>query len=207
MAAVLLTAVTLLAFAANSILCRLALGTGAISPALFTMIRLASGALVLVPLARWSAEPAPRQTGSWVSGLALGGYAFAFSFAYVSITAGTGALVLFGMVQVTMLGTGVVSGDRPGRVQWAGMVLAFAGLVYLVSPGLAAPDVWGATLMAVAGVSWAVYSLRGRGVRSPVAVTAGNFRGPPAWRSCWVGWRHPAGPKLPGCSSPWHPAR
>jgi drug/metabolite transporter (DMT)-like permease len=173
----LLTALTLVAFAANSVLCRMALGAELIDPVSFTTLRLVAGAVVLLPLSRLSGEaPADlRAAGSWPSGLALFGYAIAFSLAYVSLDAGTGALILFGAVQATMIGAGLAAGERPRPAEWLGLMVAMAGLVYLVSPGLAAPDPLGALLMAIAGVAWGVYSLRGKRVAAPVFATMGNF--------------------------------
>ncbi len=178
---VLLTALTMVAFAANSVLCRIALGEGLIDPHSFTSLRLASGAAILVPLAHF-AFPAPdkdhtteRIGGSWFSGFALFAYAAAFSLAYLSLETGTGALILFGAVQATMIGVGLKSGERPHPLQWFGLIVALGGLVYLVSPGISAPDPIGASLMALAGVSWGVYSLRGLRVTSPTLATSGNF--------------------------------
>ncbi len=174
---ILRTAAALVAFAANSILCRTALAGSTIDPVSFTAIRLGSGAAVLWWLARASGEPVePRpRGGSWPSGLALFTYAIAFSLAYVSLSAGTGALILFGAVQLTMFAFAVRSGQRLRPAQWGGLLAALAGLVALVFPGLSAPDPLGALLMAVAGVAWGVYSIRGRGARAPVRRTAGNF--------------------------------
>jgi drug/metabolite transporter (DMT)-like permease len=167
-----LTLLALIAFAANSVLCRLALGAGAIDAASFASLRLASGTavLLLVMLARRT-----RLAGNWPSALALLFYAVPFSLAYVSLSAGTGALILFGAVQATMIGVGLREGDRPHRWEWLGLGVAIAGLVYLVSPGLSAPSFAGSSLMAVAGIAWGVYSLRGRGGARPAAATAGNF--------------------------------
>jgi len=171
------TALTLIAFAANSVLCRLALGGHGIDPMSFTAVRLASGALVLVPLSRLLADPrVPKKAnGSWGSGAALFAYAAAFSLAYLSLGTGTGALILFGAVQVSMLGWALRSGERLGGAEWAGAVAAVGGLVYLVLPGISAPDPIGAFLMAVAGIAWGVYSIRGKGAAAPVSMTAGNF--------------------------------
>jgi drug/metabolite transporter (DMT)-like permease len=177
-----LTAFTLVAFAANSLLCRMALGGELVDPVSFTTLRLASGALVLVPLSRLAGEwPSAVGTqgrekhGSWGSGLALFAYAIAFSLAYVSLDAGMGALILFGCVQATMLGAGLKSGERPHPAQWLGLGTAIGGLVYLVSPGITAPDPLGALLMAIAGIAWGVYSLRGKGESAPVLATTNNF--------------------------------
>src|SRR5688572_14895859 len=169
-----LTALALVAFAANSLLCRLALRDGAIDPASFTVIRLVAGALVLAAIVRWRA-PAAAGRGSWTSALALLGYAAAFSFAYLSLTAATGALLLFGAVQATMIGTGIARGERPGPVQVAGIVLALAGLLWLLLPGLEAPPAAGAAAMLTAGIAWGAYSLRGRASGDPLRVNGGNF--------------------------------
>lgn len=170
-----LTALALLAFAGNSILCRMALGSHAISPAGFTAVRLGAGAAALWLLAALRAGGRPRHAGQWASAAALFVYAAAFSFAYVSLGAGTGALILFGAVQLTMLLAGLRAGERPGTAEWAGFVLALSGLVVLVLPGLTAPAPVGSALMASAGIAWGVYSLRGRGSTSALRDTAGNF--------------------------------
>lgn len=177
MTTVILTVFTLVAFAANSLLCRTALGGHLIDPLSFTAIRLVSGALALIPIARLAAESKPphRTTGSWGSGFALFAYAAAFSLAYVTLGAGMGALILFGSVQVTMLGAALKAGETLGPAQWLGSGVAIGGLTYLVLPGISAPDPLGAILMCVAGIAWGVYSIRGRGVSAPVAMTAGNF--------------------------------
>jgi drug/metabolite transporter (DMT)-like permease len=166
------TATALVAFAANSWLCRAALRGGSIDPVAFTTLRVASGALLLWPLARWLE---PGGGGSWRSGAALFAYAIAFSLAYVVLDTGTGALILFGAVQVTMIGAGMLHGERPAIRQWVGLAAALGGLVWLVSPGLSAPHPAGALSMAAAGAAWGAYSLRGRGQSRPIAETAGNF--------------------------------
>lgn len=166
----------LVAFAANSLLCRVALAAGTIDPAAFTALRLASGAVMLWLLVAVRARAtAPGLRGSWISAAALFAYAAPFSFAYLTLGAGTGALILFAAVQATMILAGLRSGERPTWVQWAGLALALGGLVWLVSPGLSAPSPVGALLMVLAGASWGIYSLRGRDVADPVAATAGNF--------------------------------
>jgi len=172
-----LTAITLLAFAANSLLCRMALAPKLIDPVAFTAIRLGSGVAVLVPLAALTSErrPTDRRPGSWRSGVALFVYAMAFSLAYVTLDTGVGALILFGAVQITMIGTGLWRGERPSVLEWFGLLVAMAGLVYLVLPGISAPDPLGATLMTASGIAWGIYSLRGKGQSAPVAATAGNF--------------------------------
>ena len=170
----LLTLLALVAFAGNSLLCRLALKETAIDPASFTAIRIASGALTLWLIVRWRDGARPL-AGSWVSALALFAYAATFSFSYVSLTAATGALILFGAVQATMIGHGRWRGDRLRGWQPAGFVLAVAGLVGLLLPGLQAPPLHGSLLMLAAGVAWGVYSLRAKGSGDPLRVTAGNF--------------------------------
>jgi drug/metabolite transporter (DMT)-like permease len=159
----LLTALAMLAFAANSVLCRLALTHTAIDPAGFTLVRIASGAAMLWLLSRHSQRKGGG--GSWKGAVALVGYAVAFSLAYVSLPAGTGALLLFGAVQATMITAGLVKGERLALAQWAG----------LVAPGVFAPPPLGAALMALSGLFWGLYSLLGRGATDPLATTAGNF--------------------------------
>jgi len=172
-----LTAITMVFFAANSVLARLALREGAIDAGSFTAVRMLSGAAVLALLAgaRQAGFAAARRDGSWTAAIALAVYAFPFSFAYVSLEAGVGALVLFGTVQATMIGAGLVRGERPRPSEWLGLSMALGGLAYLVSPGLTAPPLAGTALMAVAGAAWGWYSLAAKGVRDPVAATTGNF--------------------------------
>jgi len=171
----LLTAAALLAFAANSLLCRLALREGAADPAGFTAIRLLSGAAALVVVLGVRPRARARVGGSWTGGLALLAYAAAFSFAYVRLSAGTGALLLFGSVQATMLLAGLRAGERLRPVQGAGFVLALAGLLGLTLPGATAPALGAAACMVAAGVAWGLYSLLGRGAADPTGDTAGNF--------------------------------
>lgn len=161
------------AFAANSVFCRLALAKTTIDPATFTAIRLGAGAAVLPLLAYATGE---RGTGgSWSGALALLAYAVCFSFAYVSLTTATGALLLFGAVQATMILSGLLAGERLRPLQWAGLGAAIAGLLALLAPGASAPAPLGAALMLAAGVAWGGYSLLGRGTGSPLATTSGNF--------------------------------
>ena len=153
-----------------------ALGEKAIDAASFSSIRLMSGAVALALLSWLVRErDAPIVGGDWGSAAILFLYAVPFSFAYVSLSTGTGALILFGAVQCTMLAAALRSGERPRALAWAGFVTAVVGLVYLVSPGVTAPTPEGAGLMALAGVAWVAYSLRGQGVTTPVATTTGNF--------------------------------
>lgn len=169
------TLLALIAFAANSILCRLALGHQLIDPGSFTAVRLLSGSATLWALVRMRKGPRVFATGNWTSAIALALYAVPFSFAYLELTAGTGALVLFGAVQFTMIFGDIRRGRRPDAWEWVGLALALGGLAYLTSPGLEAPDPLAAALMATAGIGWGIYSLRGRGSVDPVAVTTGNF--------------------------------
>jgi drug/metabolite transporter (DMT)-like permease len=169
----LLTALAMLAFAANSILCRLALTRTGIDAASFTSLRLASGAAALALLVR--ARGASAGGGNWTSAFALFVYAAGFSFAYVALPAATGALLLFGAVQATMIVAGLARGERLGPRQRAGLLLALAGLVGLLLPGLAAPPLAGSIVMIAAGIGWGFYSLRGRGIGDASAATAGNF--------------------------------
>lgn len=168
-----LTTLAMLAFAGNSLLCRLALKHTAIDAASFTTLRLVAGALTLWMVVRL--RSAQQGGGNWWSGLALFAYAAGFSFAYLSLSAATGALLLFGAVQVTMIGHGVWAGERPRSLQLAGLLLALAGLAGLLLPGLSAPPLWGSLLMVIAGAAWGVYSLRAKGEGDPTRVTAGNF--------------------------------
>ncbi|AFK56581.1 DMT family transporter [Tistrella mobilis] len=181
------TVVAMIAFAANSVLCRWALDRTAIDPAAFTGLRLAAGAVML-----WLCLRAGRRTGggvrpgpwpgSWAGAAALSAYAAAFSFAYVGLPAASGALLLFGAVQVTMIAAGLIRGERLRPLQWLGIALAAGGLVALLAPktqipdqGAQAPDPVAAALMLASGAAWGVYSLIGRRSRDPLATTAGNF--------------------------------
>jgi drug/metabolite transporter (DMT)-like permease len=171
-----LTSLAMLAFAGNSLLCRFALADGSIDAASFTTIRLAAGALVLLLVAALRrSNGAPPRRGNWPSASMLFLYAICFSLAYDYLTASTGALVLFSAVQFTMLLMGVREGERPGSLFWVGFILALGGLIYLLSPGIEAPPPAGAASMAVAGIAWGIYSLRGRGAGDPLALTRDNF--------------------------------
>ena len=169
-----LTAVAMVAFAANSVLARLAFATAGAEPLSYTGLRLIAGAVTLAILLLVR-DRRLVVAGSWRGAAALFGYAILFSIAYILLGAGTGALILFASVQIGILGWAVFKGDRPSRLEWLGLALAFGGLVYLVSPGLVAPNAIGTALMVVAGLCWAAYTLIGRGSTSPLADTAGNF--------------------------------
>jgi drug/metabolite transporter (DMT)-like permease len=171
----LLTALAMLAFAGNSVLCRLALKHTGIDPATFTSVRLVSGAFVLWLLVRVrDGRTAP--AGNWPSALALFAYAAAFSWAYVSLPTAAGALLLFGAVQATMIGYGLWQGERLAPRQTLGLLTACAGLIALMLPGLSAPPLGGALLMMAAGVAWGIYSLRGKGAGDATQTTSGNFQ-------------------------------
>jgi len=172
---VFLTLIAMLAFAANSLLCRLALGQELIDAASFATVRVISGAavLTLMMLPRWRVRS--RASVDWRSAAALFVDMALFSFAYLSLSAGTGALILFGAVQLTMFVAALRGGERFALMSWGGLTLAVVGLVYLVSPGLTAPDPTGAILMAIAGVAWGFYSLLGRDVPDALEATANNF--------------------------------
>lgn len=180
---VIFVSLAMLAFAGNSLLCRIALKHTSIDPASFTALRLLSGACMLrwvVRLKSGKGSPARPGGGNWLSACALFVYAAGFSFAYVGMSAATGALLLFGAVQATMIGYGLWRGERLSSLQLAGFALALAGLVALMLPGLAAPSLSGSLSMMSAGAAWGIYSLRGKrqqnqGAADPTRVTAGNF--------------------------------
>lgn len=170
------TSFALVAFAFNSILCRLALGAEAIDATSFTTIRLFSGAMVLVLIKSFfGKKESETKSGNWISAFFLFAYAICFSLAYINLTTATGALILFGSVQLTMLGAALAKGERPQIPEWLGLFSAFAGLVCLVFPGLSAPPLLSCALMASAGAAWGFYTLRGRASRNPLADTTGNF--------------------------------
>lgn len=171
---VICTALALVAFAGNSLLCRAALAHTRIDAASFTTVRLLSGAVVLCSLV-WLRGAARAGRGNWLSALALFAYAAGFSFSYLHLTAAAGALLLFGAVQTTMIGYGIWSGEQMRWLQIVGLIFACGGLVGLLLPGLSAPPLTGALLMLGAGVAWGIYSLRGRRGGDSLKVTAGNF--------------------------------
>ncbi|MGY6535506.1 MAG: DMT family transporter [Pararhodobacter sp.] len=173
----LLTTLAMVAFAANSVLNRMALAAGEADAFTYTGVRLASGALMLGLILAWrgGAPVWGRIGGSQGGAIALFVYAIAFSYAYLELAAGTGALLLFAAVQLGMLGWAIAHGDRPSGFEWAGFGLAIVFLVLLVMPGVTAPDPFGAALMILAGLAWAVYTLLGRGSSRPLTDTGGNF--------------------------------
>lgn len=170
------TVLALIAFAFNSILCRLALGNETIDAISFTSIRLASGAVTLSIISLFfNQNKSDLKRGSWASAFFLFGYAICFSLAYLKLTTATGALILFSSVQLTMICAALIKGERPQILEWIGLFLAFGGLVYLVLPGLATPLFGYSILMVSAGIAWGFYTLRGRGSENPLADTTGNF--------------------------------
>jgi drug/metabolite transporter (DMT)-like permease len=184
-----LTAATLLCFASNSLLTRGALAADRLDWATFTLIRLVTGTVTLALLVRLRRGPATLDGGgSWLAGAALAGYALAFTLAYTMIGAAIGALLLFAAVQATMIGVGLVRGERPARIDWAGVALAIAGLLVLTVPGVTAPAPVGAVLMIAAGLCWGVYSLAGRGSRNPLLDTSRNFGRSTILSAVAIGW-------------------
>ena len=177
----LLTLFAMLAFAANTVLCRLALvsngGEASIDAASFTSIRLISGAIILILLLSVQTRELKPKSINPISTMMLFIYAICFSFSYIDISAGTGALILFGTVQLTMIIFGLIKGERPGYLALIGILLAFAGLIYLLLPGVSAPPLMNALLMMIAGLAWGIYSLRGKGVTNPLVATSWNFIG------------------------------
>ena len=171
-----LTGLALIAFAANSILCRLALGSEAIDASSFTVMRLLSGTIVLLIIIGSTRNITGVSTkGSWFASFMLFIYAVTFSYAYISLDTGTGALILFGSVQITMILLSFIAGTRLHFTEWAGVTIAFTGFVYLILPGVTAPSMIGFLLMTVAGIAWGIYTLKGRSSKSPLMDTAYNF--------------------------------
>lgn len=172
----LLTALALIAFAANSVLCRLALGNGTIDAASFTGIRLLSGALALfIILSIKGNNKGVLSTGSWTAGFSLFLYAITFSYAYLSVDTGTGALILFGSVQITIILLSLISCTRLHISEWSGVIIAFTGFIYLILPSITTPSITGFILMAISGISWGIYTLRGRNSKNPLMDTTYNF--------------------------------
>jgi drug/metabolite transporter (DMT)-like permease len=177
------TACALIAFAANSVLCRLALGGETIDAASFTIIRLLSGAIALIIILKLSntlnGTPGSKKTsaskGSWTAAVMLFLYAVTFSYAYITLDTGTGALILFGTVQITIILVTIFSGGRLHATEWAGTLIAFSGFVYLVLPNVSTPSFSGFILMTISGIGWGIYTLKGRGSKNPLADTTKNF--------------------------------
>ena len=175
---VFLTSTALIAFAANSVLCRLALGEGLIDAAGFSVLRLLSGALVLLFILRVNPNKSPQKAvskGSWSASLMLFVYAVTFSYAYISLDTATGALILFGAVQMTIIVLSILSGHRLTLSEVVGVLMAFGGFVYLMLPSITTPSIVGFLLMSIAGIAWGIYTLKGRGSDSPLGDTAYNF--------------------------------
>jgi len=177
MAPALLTTLAMVAFASNSILCRMALGSGAIDAASFTSIRLLSGAAMLAVILVTRNRGFKKEKINFFSAAMLFVYAICFSFSYIELSAGTGALILFGAVQLTMVLYGLTNGERIGKPAWTGIVAAFGGLVYLLLPSVSAPPLLSALLMILAGIAWGIYTLRGKNSDHPLSATGWNFIG------------------------------
>lgn len=171
-----LTALALIAFAANSVLCRLALGNDFIDAASFTVLRLLSGTLVLLIIMVGTRNTSvTSKKGSWSASFLLFLYASTFSFAYISLDTGTGALILFASVQITIILLSLITGTRLHISEWVGITIAFAGFAYLILPGVSAPSLDGFILMTVSGIAWGIYTLKGRDSKNPLVDTAYNF--------------------------------
>jgi len=173
---IIFTGLALVAFAANSVLCRLALGERAIDASSFTIIRLLSGAIVLLAILSIKKNKTDLSTkGSWYASLMLFLYAISFSFAYITLNTATGALILFGSVQITMIILSLISGTRLHGTEWIGVMIAFAGFVYLILPAVTTPSAIGFLLMTIAGIAWGIYTLIGRNSKNPLVDTGYNF--------------------------------
>lgn len=173
---VVLTTLAMIAFAANSVLCRLALGNHTIDAASFTIIRLLSGIFVLMLLIGFSnSNKKATSKGSWIASSMLFLYAITFSYAYITLDTGTGALIMFGTVQITIILIALFNGNRLHLAEWIGVGIAFSGFVYLVLPGVTSPSVIGFILMTVAGIAWAIYTIKGKGSSNPMSDTSYNF--------------------------------
>ena len=171
----LLSTLTMIAFAANSVFARLAMAENAIGSVEYSLVRLASGALILWLIVHLRRSSAPREGGTLLSALSLWVYVLGFSVAYLALDTGVGALIMFATVQLTMISVGIWRGQRPSLQEWFGLTIAFGAFAYFVSPGLTAPDPIGTSIMIAAGVGWGVYSLRGATSSDPLGATAGNF--------------------------------
>ena len=171
-----LTGLALIAFAANSVLCRLALGDKTIDAASFTNIRLFSGAVVLLLILKlYNSQSQNSSKGNWLSSFMLFLYAVTFSFAYISLDTGTGALIMFGSVQITIILLSIISGNRLNIYEWLGVTIAFLGFVYLILPGVSSPSLIGFSLMTIAGIAWGIYTLKGKESKNPLRDTTYNF--------------------------------
>ncbi|WP_201629117.1 DMT family transporter [Psychrobacter maritimus] len=190
MKAALYTITALIAFAANSLLCRMALADGAIDAWNFTAIRLLSGAaclgLIMMAQAHYLRRTSLKQTGNfdptvltdkgdWLSAISLVVYALCFSVAYQALDTGTGALILFAVVQLTMIGWGIYNKEPLNRIQWLALLIALIGFIYLMLPSAATPSLSGALMMAISGAAWGIYSIRGKTCVSPLRTTGFNF--------------------------------
>jgi drug/metabolite transporter (DMT)-like permease len=175
MSPIVLTTLAMVAFAANSILCRMALGADTIDAASFTSIRLISGAVMLAGILFYRDHGLKQERLNPISTLMLFGYALCFSFSYIELSAGTGALILFGAVQLTIILFGSAMGERHGRTTWIGIIAAFGGLAYLLTPSVSAPPPISALLMALAGIAWGIYTIRGKASVNPLSTTGWNF--------------------------------
>lgn len=170
------TSLALIAFAANSVLCRLALGNGSIDAASFTVIRLLSGAVVLCVILSFQRNNQDALSkGSWMASFTLFLYAITFSYAYLSVDTGTGALILFGSVQITMIILSIIGGTRLHITEWFGVVIAITGFIYFILPNVSTPSMNGFILMTISGISWGVYTLIGRRSKNPLTDTTYNF--------------------------------
>jgi drug/metabolite transporter (DMT)-like permease len=171
-----LTSLALIAFAANSVLCRLALGNNVIDASSFTIIRLLAGAIVLFCIVLFSkGKTSTTSKGNLLSSFMLFLYAITFSFAYLSLDTGTGALILFGAVQITIIIHTLLSGNKLRPLEWLGVIISFLGFIYLISPGVSSPSIIGFVLMTIAGISWGIYTIKGQTSKNPLRDTTYNF--------------------------------
>lgn len=171
-----LTSLALIAFASNSVICRLALGNNTIDASSFTIIRLFSGAIVLLFLVKFSnSTKRILSKGNWLVSSMLFIYAASFSYAYKSLDTGTGALILFGAVQITIILFAIIQGNILNNKEWMGVFISLFGFIYLVLPGVNTPPLVGFILMAIAGISWGIYTIKGFTSNSPLIDTCSNF--------------------------------
>ena len=171
-----LTSFSLVAFAGNSILCKLALGQNKLDAASFTIVRLLSGIIVLLLVPKiFNEKGTTTRNRNWISSVALFLYAVTFSYAYISLDTGTGALILFGAVQITMILASLIFGNKLHLAEWLGIISACSGFVYLIKPSLTTPSITGFILMTIAGIAWGIYTLRGKGSKQAIQDSAVNF--------------------------------